>query len=461
MSQKNKLPNNFILELFKAAFKDSVIFEILVKYLKYSFLTYDYEKEFWKKSQQLFYLKNRPPSLGIVQAELRKRENVKDFICDIRKSDDVNKKDLIIYFEKYIKESKYVEIFENSAQLYNRGEEDKAIKEFQKGSEEIQNFSLQDKIYDKLFDGFEIRMLDRKNPEKHNDKVPLFIDKLDELSYGGPERGDIVLGLGESGTGKSQFLIHYAVRTAVSGGNTLFVQIEGTRKQVLNRMDAAWSGMLYNDVKFGNFKGDERKQIKKLKIALSKMKGEIYIEAAEKFGSYTISDLRNSIREAKKIYGDIKLCCVDYFELLELNDGITYSPSMERHRQQKLGQQLKQIAMEENLVLATVTQASNLPYELKNDPSFVMTREYLSEDKGKIRPFDFHYTFNQTFDEKKHKNEKNEYASIIRIHVDKAREYASGQTVPIVTNFSRSRFYDKNRTIDYYIENDEIIDFDE
>ena len=185
------------------------------------------------------------------------------------------------------------------------------------------------------------------------------------------------------------------------------------------------------------------------------MSGEIFIEAFEKFGGISTNGLKQSIKEMKKLYGDIDLVCIDYLELCDLEDGVNYGPSMERFRQQKIAQHFKEIAMEENVVVATVTQASNLASDLKNDSSFVMTREYLAEDKGKIRAFDYFYTLNQTIDEKKHKNEKGEYASVIRIYEDKIRDYPSGEVVTIVTNFKRSRFYDKARTLEYVVENED------
>jgi replicative DNA helicase len=456
--KENKLADTFVLELFKCAFKEESIFETLIKHLKYSYLTFDYEKKFWKKCLQLFYDKNYPPSLGLIQAELRKDEEVRDFIYEIKQSDDTNPKDLLIALQTYIKESMYVEVFEKSGDLYNRGEEQKAISVFQKGSEEIFNFSLHDKVYEKLFDGFNERFEERKNPDAQNEKNPFYIDKLDEDTMGGPERGETVLALAESGIGKSQFLIHYAVRTAVAGKNVLFFQVEGTKKQVMTRMDAAWSGLPYHEIKTSTIAGDEQSKRKKINSAIKKMSGEIYIEAFEKFGGVTTLGIKQSIKEAKKIYGDIALVCIDYLELCDLEDGVTYGPNMERFRQQKIAQQFKEIAMEENLTLATVTQASNLASDLKNDSSFVMTREYLAEDKGKIRAFDFFYTFNQTFDEKRNRNDNNEYASIIRIHADKIRDYASGQTHTVVTNFKRSRFYDKLRTVEYVLNSDEIED---
>jgi len=456
MAKENILADNFVCEIFKCAFKDDAIFEILLKHLKYSYLSFDYEKKFWKKATQLYYEKNTVPSLGVIQAELRKDEDVRTFINDIKLSADVHKIDLVTILQEFIKESMFVEAFDKAGELYNRGERDKALQAFREGSNTLNEFSIQDKIYTKLFEGFEDRFEERKNPENHGDKIPFYIDGLDEMTSGGPERGETVLFLAESGIGKSQLLIHYAVRTAVSGKNVLFFQIEGTKKQVMTRMDAAWSGIPYNDVKISRISGDDILKKEKLERAIKRMKGEIYIEAFERFGGVTISSMRNSIREAIKLYGEIHLVCVDYLELCDIEDGVNYNPGTERFRQQKIAQQFKEVAMEFNVVLATVTQASNLPSDLKNDSSFVMTREYLSEAKNKIQPFDMHFTMNQTFSEKMHKNENGEFASVIRLYGDKIRDNQSGEVTHVVTNFRRSRFYDRSRTIEYINNNDEI-----
>lgn len=97
------------------------------------------------------------------------------------------------------------------------------------------------------------------------------------------------------------------------------------------------------------------------------------------------------------------------------------------------------LAMEFNSVLHTATQSSSITEEERNDPNFVITRSNLSEDKGKIRPFDIFVTINQTRDESRE--------NIMRLHTDKLREYAKGDPIKIVNNFARARFYDRKKTL--------------
>lgn len=442
-SKKEELSSEFVLELFNCAFNDNNVFELLRQHLKYSYLVHEHEKKFWKKCIELHINNEKVPTLGLVQVEFRKDERVKEFISEIKQA-DADADAVIQSFQNFIKESKFVELFENAGEKYNRGEQKEAFSIFIKGAEDLANFSIKDKIFNKVFANFTERQAQRVLEDKKRHKVPFMIDELDNHTKGGPETGECILFTAESGRGKSQALIHYAVQTARRGGRVALFQIEGTERQVMDRLDSAWTGALYHDVKNATI---EKNRLDKIKSVLNKIRGEIYVEAFEKFGNATIHDVRNSLIDMRKLYGDFDLVVIDYLELLEVGDNTNYGVNGERFRQQKIARFCKELAMEQNVVVCTATQASNLPSDLKKDPNFVMTREFLSEDKGKIRPFDYHFTFNQTFDEEHNKDERGEDAPLLRIFEDKMREYKGGRTITIVTNFSRSRFYDRQKTI--------------
>ena len=168
-------------------------------------------------------------------------------------------------------------------------------------------------------------------------------------------------------------------------------------------------------------------------------KSDIIVSSEEKWGGKTLVDIRRELKEMEKIYGKISVIIIDYLELVEVGDGILYSPHDERFRQAKLAKGMKALAMEFNAVVHTATQSSSIPEEMKNDPDFVITRAQLSEDKGKIRPFDIFVTINQTRDEMKEET--------MRLHTDKLRDYKGGDPIHICNNFAYSRFYDRMRTL--------------
>lgn len=446
-SKIDELNSEYVTELFYVGLNDENFFQILFEYLDFPFLTHDYEKKFWKECKTYFKIHSKPPTIGYLSRILIKEKGVRELVADIRtldlESSQINS--IIDEFENFIKESKFVEIFEKSSEKYNKGDQSGAFKIYFDGAKAMEGFSIKDKMYERVFADFEKRNTKRLLVDLSEEKVPFGIDELDDYCFGGPEITDLYLVMAESGVGKSQFLYHHAIHAARLGSDVAIFQIEGTKKQVLDRIDSAWSGTIYNDMKFGKI--DEEKYIK-LKRVIKRVRGEIFVESFEKFGGVTFYEIRKSAKELKKRNPNLKLILIDYLELMEVGDGINYTPNQERHRQQKLGKLLKELAMELKCVVGTVTQASNLPSELKKDPNFVMTREYLAEDKGKIRPFDFFMTLNQTYDEKRVEDEETgKRFSIMRILLDKMREYESGQVIKIANNFRRARFYDRKQTL--------------
>ena len=136
---KETLTEDFILELFNTAFKRDDVFELLLEHLKFSYLSHDYEKKFWKKCVTNYKLSNKIPSLGILQADFRKESDVREFIAEIKSTETKDYKELIEKFQTYIKESKFVEIYETAADYYNKGNFENAFKVFREGSEFISN----------------------------------------------------------------------------------------------------------------------------------------------------------------------------------------------------------------------------------------------------------------------------------------------------------------------------------
>jgi hypothetical protein len=190
-------------------------------------------------------------------------------------------------------------------------------------------------------------------------------------------------------------------------------------------------------VKLGNIT-EKKMQVTK-KIVKKLCKNDIIVSSEETFNAKTIVDVRRELKDMEKSYGKIDVIIIDYLELLEVGDGHNYSPSEERFRQAKIAKAMKMLAMEFNAVVHTATQSSSISDEQKQDPEFVITRAQLSEDKGKIRPFDIFITINQTRDEAKQE--------VMRLHTDKLRDYKNGDPIYICNNFAYSRFYDRKRTL--------------
>lgn len=440
----NMLTSNFVTELLAVALRRKTIFDVARQYLKYSYFQTEPEKKLWQWIVKRNDLTGQIPTIGQAQQHFNEDDKVLEKlyeISEVRIDDDYNYEELIDTFEKFIKKMKFLEANDKITDLYNSGKKEQAWDMFVKYAEDFEKFSIKDAKFETVFGDFAIRQ-SRRQSEEYNFrfKIPTGIDELDYRlggENGGPETGECVLWLAESGGGKSQVLVHVGISAARQHHRVAHFQLEGTREQCLNRYDAAWTGTLYQDVKLGNI------PLKKMDISQRVVKRlcrtDIIVSSEETFNAKTLVDIRRELIEMEKLYGKIDVIIIDYLELLEVGDGHVYTPGEERFRQAKLAKGMKMLAMEFNAVVHTATQSSNIPEENKQDPEFVITRAQLSEDKGKIRPFDIFITINQTRDEAKEE--------VMRLHTDKLRDYKNGNPIRICNNFAYARFYDRKRTL--------------
>lgn len=444
-NNSNTLATNFVTELLAISLNKRTIFEMVRQYMKFSYFQVESEKKLWQWVTARYDRTGRIPTIGQIQQQFSEDESVLEKVeeisdVEIDEENVGNEAVIIDTFERFIKKMKFLEANDKITDFYNQGKKDQAWDMFVKYAEEFSQFSIQDAKFETVFGDFAQRQAQRQSEDYNKRfKIPTGIDEIDYRlggETGGPETGECVLWLGDSGAGKSQVLVHCGVAAARQGHRVAHFQLEGTKEQCLNRYDAAWTGTLYSDVKLGNIpakKMDISKRIvKKLK------RSDIYVSSEETFNAKTLVDVRRELKEMEKMYGKIDVIVIDYLELLEVGDGHNYSPSEERFRQAKLAKGMKMLAMEFNAVVHTATQSSNIPEECKNDPEFVITRAQLNEDKGKCRPMDIFITINQTRDEKKEE--------VMRLYTDKIRDYKSGDVIKIANNFAYSRFYDRKRT---------------
>lgn len=444
MAKNDGLASNFVVELLAAALEKRTVFEIVRQYLKFSYLQIESEKKLWQWVTKRYDRTGKVPTIGQIQQQFQDDENVLDKleeISDVEIDEQGGHEMIVDTFEKFIKKMKFLEANDKIADLYNQGKKEQSWDMFVKYAEDFSKFSIQSAKFETVFGDFAERQAKRRSDDwQFRYKIPTGIDEIDYRlggENGGPETGECVLWLGDSGAGKSQVLVSVGISAARQGFRVAHFQLEGTKEQCLNRYDAAWTGTLYQDVKLGNITAKKMEVTKRIIKKLRK--SDIIVSSEETFNAKTLPDIRREVKEMEKTYGKIDVIIIDYLELLEVGDGHNYTPHEERFRQAKLAKGMKMLAMEFNAVVHTATQSSSIGEEQKNDPEFVITRAQLSEDKGKIRPFDIFITINQTRDESKEE--------IMRLHTDKLRDYKNGDPIHICNNFAYARFYDRKRTL--------------
>jgi hypothetical protein len=442
---------DYLLQLFKLALKDIKHLDQLIPHMKYAYMPSEEYKSLWKKITTEYTLGTKvvPPTIGLLIMAFRKDSKVLELLAQLKQMDVVDEERVLAQLQDFLKQHMFLEIYEEIYTTYTKqsfnGESsrEKAFEIFTTKAEEFSNFSLATNKLETVFGGFQNRVVQRTLDSINNEsrRLPTPFEGINHYTNGGGERGELWCYLGQSGSGKSFNLDQHAVELARRGEKVLLIKAEGTKRQNMDRLDSNWTGTLYYDIKDNNL--DDKKLQRCYKVVEDISEGEIFVEVFEKFDSRTARDVRNTAIELKRKHPELSTIIVDYFELIDPGDGKKYStdPSGEKSRQQALGRLFKNIAVELDVWFITATQAAegSIDPEKLNDPNFVMRRANLGADKDKVRPMDVFITQNRTKDEIKKK--------LARLHIDKAREHAGGQTIYICQNLAKSKYYDRVATL--------------
>lgn len=451
---QNKFTQDFLYELFKLCFRKSEIIEICQVHMKYQYLPNEPFKKIHKAITSYYSLNNKIPTFGTISQQFEKDKDVINVLSKIKNAPIVDKEQVLSTFEEYIKQSLFVESYDKIAEIYNSGDKQKAYLLLKESAESINNFSVAEgtSYYEPIFEGFESRnrkrLLTKESGEEIKIKVPIGIDEIDALMNGGLDSTDTVLFLAQSGVGKTKLLRWCGISAARRGFKVLHIQAEGSKSETLRGYDSTWTGVTNELVEYASFDEEFLNVLKKTARDISGRGGEIFVHAYEQFTMPSIKEVRNLIIDIEKTQGKIELVVIDYLELFNPGDGKKYTVEQERERRRALGRAIKNIAIEFNTRVITATQASNIPVQLSEDPNFVMTRNNLSEFKNAAEPFSMFATLNQTRDEKSE--------SVMRIYIDKMRNYVSNKTVKIFQSYKNDRFYDRKKTLNefYFPEED-------
>ena len=431
------LDSQFIVEMFNCGLRNKGIMEVITDGVKLNYLPEDCEKKLFKE-MKLQFRDGQMPTYGTLKQAFKGTKDVLYYIDEVREADGIAEDMMVFTLEKFIRQSMFIETFDTVLETYNKGEQNKAFNMFIKNAEVLNKFTLTNHVFEPIFQNFHKRDMARKmaQVEQRITKIPLGIDELDYLTKGGGELGELICYLAPSKAGKSFALVHHGIHAARLGHHVAHFQLEGTHKQCTGRYDSAWTGTTFNDIKYSDISEEKYKQIDRNLKNLNK--GDIHVYSSERFNGMNMLEIRRKVRELKKKY-DIKVVIIDYVDLCNPDDDV-YSPKDERFRQQKTIRMMKELAMEENVLVITATQASSISRELLDDPDFVVTKEFLAEDKGKVRPVDMLISINRTRWEEKH--------GICRLFMDAMREHGGGQTIFIRQSLDFSKFYLKKATVE-------------
>lgn len=415
--------------------------------MNYSYLPDKPYKELWKfmLSFQSTSSTGAMPSIGIISQAYQTDKDILHIVGQIKRVGVLDKHDFLNQFSLFLNRCFFIEFTTNSVDLFNQGKKEEAFEAAFEFTKKFNSFQVKETFYQSVFKGYEERQRER-NLKQHEEemgserRVIFGIDEMD-AKCGLLKPGDSILFLAQSGKGKSQFLKHLAITNARRGCRVAHFQLEGTKEECTTAYDSSWTGALYQNIE-SNILTTE--QIENFTNISRKVEGDIYIDVAEQFNSISMKDLDDRVGEMIKLYGDIDLIIIDYLEKAQPGDGRKYAATSdgERMRREAVGDKIKNIGVKYNAVTATATQANNISKDKLNNPEFTLTREHIADFKALINSFSFFFTHNMTDEEY-----DNNFA---RIYIDKLRKRKSNFVVRIATNYARSRYYDRKKTLQIF-----------
>ena len=446
MSNVTSLSENFLFELYYAAFKYNNVCSVLAQHMKPEYLP-DREFQALNKGIVSYYLQYKiAPTYGNMIQRFNDNEDVKDLITDIEELSNISTLDAILdTLEEYIKNVRLQRIYTDVGKLYNQGQHEKARDLFQEYGQWVAEFTLKTNDFVDVIGTFGERYQENVNAAKElargnkKEVSRFYIDELDELNAGRNLRTQVSCFMAPTGVGKSHIARHIGLYAAIDDGlNVLHFQLEGSRDEVVN----AYSGALIQKNSFYYERGRiSETEIKTFSKQLSSYAGTIRVRSFPRFNNHVSTiDVKNGIAEYRKVVGcNPDIVIIDSLDLLDDSSGRKWDSKDERHKRIATTNDLKDIAGDEDVWIVTTYQATMENRDWLNDEKNVLTEFNCSEAKGIARPMTHLVTLNQSDNER--------VENIMRLHVAKSRFFKKGKTIKIATRYDDEVFYDRPRTI--------------
>jgi len=262
--------------------------------------------------------------------------------------------------------------------------------------------------------------LQRNAEDKRDQLIPTAFVTHNRNLEGGLARKELAMVAAPPGVGKSLYLVNQGATAIREGKNVLYVSLEMSEDKIAGRFDSVLSDLNNKDLK--------EKPLAKLKLkeVLSEIKeksrGRLIIKEFPT-GACNVNQLRAYLVQLR-LHRDFvpDLLIVDYLELLRPNRQI----DAEYQAQQRISEELRGLAVEQNALLWTATQTNRQARRVN-----IITDAELGDSYGKIRTADWAISLNQ--------NQEEYDDGVMRVFVMKARDSKQHYLINVSVDYSTLR----------------------
>tara|TARA_R110000824_G_scaffold145430_1_gene313711 strand:+ start:113 stop:1420 length:1308 start_codon:yes stop_codon:yes gene_type:complete len=233
---------------------------------------------------------------------------------------------------------------------------------------------------------------------------------------GGLSRKELAMVVAPPGVGKSLYLVNQGATSILNGNNVLYISCEMSQDKIAGRFDSVLTYLKNSTLKQPQVQLKLKSRLNEVK---TKSNGRLVIKEFPT-GLSNVNQIRAllvQLRLHKDFVPD--LIIVDYLELLRPNRII----DSEYIAQQRITEELRGIAVEQNALVWTATQTNRQARKVS-----IITDAELGDSYGKIRPADWVISLNQN------KEEYDEGA--MRVYVMKARDARQHYLINVSVDYS-------------------------
>ena len=256
---------------------------------------------------------------------------------------------------------------------------------------------------------------DRIFKEASGERFNLVFPTLNRELEGGLSRKELAMVVAPPGVGKSLYLVNQGVQALMENRKVLYISLEMSEDKIAQRFDSVTTLIQQR-----NLKGKFTTVTERLQVFQSEFPDSRLIIKEFPTGLATVNSVRSLLVQLKN-YEDFvpDIILLDYLELMRP----TTEGMAEYQAQQRISEELRGLAVENNILLWTATQTNRQGRSVK-----LITDSELADAYGKIRTCDYAISLNQTeeeFDEGR-----------MRAYVMKSRNGKQRFIVPVDIDYS-------------------------
>jgi len=323
----------------------------------------------------------------------------------------------------FIKRNIFVRSFHESRELYNKNAIEKAYDHMMTGMERISKtvWAVVDESW--FFDDLPDRQVRHMAGDSRLSAVCTGFSQLDHLMNGGLSPGELGIWVAYSKGGKSIMLIQHGISATRSQLRpTAHFVFEGSKTQVEDRYEAAWTGDLYNSIRTGGLGSEAyRRAYQEYQMA----KGKLVIRGFTDEWNYSCADILTALKDWKRTRNFVPdLVIVDYGDLL---NGRAGHYSSEQAKQKDAFRDLKSLA-NRGYAVWTASQAHRPSEGSENFAHWIWARD-IADCYEKVRVADFLGSLNSCLAERKE--------NILRILAELYRDNEANKRFCVRTNLAK------------------------